>query len=104
MYSTLGQLRGMKKLRMNLREELNIILKKEELTWFQRSKAKWLADDDRNTKYYHLKTITKRRKNKISMLKDENDKYVEDDDQLKSMINEYYKKLFTISGPWNTRR
>lgn len=104
MYSTLGQLRGMKKFGLNMREEFNIILKKEELMWFQRSKVKWLADGDRNTKYYHLKTITKRRKNKISMLKDGNGKYVEDEDQLKSMINEYFKKLFTISGPWNTWR
>lgn len=72
--------------------------------WFQRSKAKWLAYGDRNTKYYHLRTLTRRRKNKIIMLKDEKGQWVKNGEQLKRMVNEYYKKLFTISDSWNTWR
>lgn len=36
--------------------------------WFQRSRTKCLVDGDRNTKYYPLKTINGRRRNRISML------------------------------------
>lgn len=38
------------------------------------------------------------------MLKDEHCQWVEDGEQLKSMENEYYKKVCTISGSWNTWR
>ncbi|MCH96001.1 hypothetical protein A2U01_0016984, partial [Trifolium medium] len=61
---------GLRRLERKLHEELNDILKKEELMWFQRSRSKWLTDGDRNTKYYHIKTVSRRRKNNILMLKD----------------------------------
>ncbi|CAL5214866.1 unnamed protein product [Lathyrus oleraceus] len=90
----------MKSLELRFHEELNIILKKEELMWFQRSRAKWLTDRDMNTKYYHLKTITRRMKNVIVMLKDEQGNCIEDGKQLKEMVNNYYKQLFQISDKW----
>lgn len=63
---------AMRTLEKKLISELNLIIKQEEIMWFQRSRMKWLVDDDQNTKYYHLKTINKRkRRNKISMLKND---------------------------------
>jgi hypothetical protein len=53
---------GLKRLERKLHDELNDILKKEELMWCQRSRAKWLSDGVRNTKYYHIKTVVRRRK------------------------------------------
>jgi hypothetical protein len=52
-----GNLRWLRGLEKKLQSELAEILKKEEIMWFQRSRAKWLMDGDRNTRYYHLKTI-----------------------------------------------
>lgn len=57
-------------LEMNLRKELDNVLVQEELLWHQKARTKWIKDGDRNTRFYHLKTITKRRCNKISMLRD----------------------------------
>jgi hypothetical protein len=62
---------GLRQLETKLHEELSSILKKEELMWFQRSRSKWLIDGDRNTRYYHTKTVSRRRKNNILMLKNE---------------------------------
>lgn len=61
------------------------------------SRAKWLADGDRNTRYYHLKTVTRsrRRKNDILMLRDDQGQWIEDVEQLHDMVNEFYKKLFS---------
>ncbi|MCI03819.1 hypothetical protein A2U01_0024860, partial [Trifolium medium] len=72
--------------------------------WHQRSRAKWLMNGDRNTKYYHLKTVTRRRKNNIVMLKDENGHWIEDIDQLQRMANDFYIKLFSednIQREWH---
>jgi hypothetical protein len=82
------------RLENQLQDELAHILKMEELMWFQRSRAKWLVDGDRNTRYYHLKTITRRRYNKIIMLRDVHGNWVEEVEELKQMANDYYKTLY----------
>jgi hypothetical protein len=87
----------LKRLEQKLQNELNDILHKEELMWFQRSRAKWLIDGDRNTRYYHLKTVNRRKKNNITMLKDSNGNWVEDIDQIRHLVNEYYINLFDES-------
>jgi len=46
-------------LEKKLQQELDQIWKMEELMWFQRSRAKLLIDGDRNTRYYHLKAVTR---------------------------------------------
>ncbi|GAU10769.1 hypothetical protein TSUD_426120, partial [Trifolium subterraneum] len=61
--------------------------------WFQRSRAKWLMDGDRNTRYYHMKTITRRRNN-ILMLRNTDGQWIEDVDQLQGMVNNFYQQLF----------
>ena len=66
----MGQLWGMRRLEVQLQEELSRILNKEEVMWFQHSRTMWLSDGDRNTMYYHMKTLARRKRNKILMLKD----------------------------------
>lgn len=50
---------------------MSIILKNKELTWYQISRAKWLVDGGRHTKYYHIKAINIHRMNMIIMLKND---------------------------------
>jgi hypothetical protein len=86
---------GLRRLENKLQTELSVLLKQEELMWHQRSRARWLLDGDRNTKYYHLKTVQRRRKNNVTMLKDANGQWIEDVNQLQKLANEFYIKLFT---------
>ncbi|PNX79184.1 ribonuclease H, partial [Trifolium pratense] len=86
---------GLRRLEQKLQEELNLILGKEELMWYQRSRAKWLKDGDRNTKYYHLKTVNRRRKNNVIMLKNDSGQWVDDVVQLQNLATEFYVKLFS---------
>jgi hypothetical protein len=86
---------GLKRLEQRLQSQLSDILYKEELMWFQRSRAKWLKDGDRNTKYYHLKTLSRRRRNNVIMLKNDNGQWIEDVTQLQLLATDFYKKLFS---------
>jgi hypothetical protein len=88
----------LERLERNLQQELNLILKQEEAMWFQKSRSQWIKDGDRNTRYYHVKTITRRRRNKILMLRNEQNEWIDDEARLQEMVNSYYQKLFTASN------
>lgn len=45
--------RHLRKLEIKLQRELAEILKLEEIKWFQKFRAEWIAKGDRDTRYYH---------------------------------------------------
>ncbi|MCI00140.1 hypothetical protein A2U01_0021157, partial [Trifolium medium] len=73
-------------LEKDIQEQLDTTLFQEECLWFQKSRGQWIADGDRNTKYYHSKTIIRRRRNKIITLRNESGEWVDDSDRLKDMV------------------
>ncbi|KAF7820561.1 ribonuclease H [Senna tora] len=78
----------------SLAKDLEEVLNQEETLWFQKSRSDWIRDGDRNTKYYHTKAITRRRRNKILMLKNQSGQWVEDLTEIRNIIVEFYKELF----------
>jgi hypothetical protein len=83
------------KLEKELQQELASVLYQEELTWFQRSRAQWLHDGDRNTRYYQVKAANRKRKNRIYMLRGTDGDWIEDEGKLKELVNNFFKELFT---------
>lgn len=49
-------------LEKSIQQELSKTLYQEELAWYQQSKMKWLVDGDRNTRFYHIKVVQRRRR------------------------------------------
>jgi hypothetical protein len=92
---TSGTSRWLRGLENKLQNELAKILQQEQMMWFQRSRAKWLMDGDHNTRYYHLKTITRRRYNNVIMLRNATGEWIEDVTQLQNMVNNFYYDLFS---------
>jgi hypothetical protein len=93
----------LRRLEQRLQLELAKVLKQEELMWFQRSRSKWLADGDHNTRYYHLKTANRRRRNNIIMLRKTSGEWVDDMQSLQAMVTDFYQELFTEppdNGRW----
>ena len=52
-----------------LLKEFEIVLEQEEVIWFQKLREKWIAHGDRNTKFFHMSTIIRRRRNQVDMQK-----------------------------------
>nr|KYP65965.1 Putative ribonuclease H protein At1g65750 family [Cajanus cajan] len=67
-----GPNKFLEKLQSELWQELETVLQREELIWFQKSRCKWLLMGDRNTRFFHGSTIIRRRKNRIEKLLNEN--------------------------------
>ncbi|XP_074315430.1 uncharacterized protein LOC141651628 [Silene latifolia] len=57
--------------RKKVMKDINQLLRQEEMFWRQRSRALWLKDGDRNTKYFHRKAGSAKQKNKIGRIVEE---------------------------------
>ena len=55
---------------IELQDELNGSLEKEEIFWRQRSRVSWMSEGDKNTKFFHAQCDQRRRTNFISSLRD----------------------------------
>ena len=49
--------------------ELNDWLEREEIKWKQKSKELWLKEGDKNSMFFHLSTMIRRRRNFITEIK-----------------------------------
>ena len=73
--------------------DMDLVLRQEEIVWFQKSRTKWIQDGDR-TKYYHLKAINRKKRNKILMLRDIQGKWIDDKVQIRDKISLHFQDLF----------
>ncbi|KAL7254135.1 hypothetical protein ACSBR1_008521 [Camellia fascicularis] len=80
-------------LEKDLVDQYNQILYHEDLLWFQKSRSNWITQGDRNTKFFHLTTLIKRRKLQIDVLKNEHEVWIDEPNDLKNLVL-FFKKLF----------
>ena len=76
-----------------LKERLVVLLREEEMKWYERAKVNTLLQGDDNTQFFQLVANGKHRKQHIYQLERE-DGIIVGDEQLKSYITDYYKGLF----------
>lgn len=76
--------------------ELNVILDQEELFWIQKSRNSWLKEGDKNTKFFHLSTIVRRRRNKIEGLKDRNGVWHTDKSDMHAIVILHFNDIFSL--------
>ncbi|KAL8128488.1 hypothetical protein V2J09_017643 [Rumex salicifolius] len=91
-----GALTRLLKLQNRLKEELEDVLQQEEVLWFQKSREKWIEGGDRNTTFFHASAIVRRRRNHISALRDEENNWVIEKQNLEDMVVDFYKQLYTL--------
>lgn len=74
-------------------------LTREELLWKQKSRVEWLAMLDLNTRYFHLSTIIRQRRNTIEYLKTEDGRWLDNRQEIGNHICGFFQSLFQSSQP-----
>lgn len=76
--------------------------------WKQKLRITWLKEGERNTKFFHLSTLIRRRRNRVDRLKLDGAQWCSDPDLQKSRAREFYAHLYTAepclpcdSQDWN---
>lgn len=75
--------------------ELDEVLAREETMWFQRSRALWLKEGDKNTKFFHSKASHRRSRNCIRRLEVDNGRVIQNKEEIAKELTSFFKNLFT---------
>lgn len=87
------------KLEAKIQKEFVDVSVQEEIHRYQKSRHQWLQFRDKYTNIFHATTIIRRSKNKIDVLKNNRGGWVPDEDELKGIVVDFYKNLFTEDNP-----
>lgn len=68
----------MTQLEAELQKDYRAILKQEELLWFQRARGNNIRFGDRNTAYFHMHVVIRKKKNRIHKVKLSNGSWCSD--------------------------
>ncbi|KAL4291239.1 hypothetical protein GQ457_14G000340 [Hibiscus cannabinus] len=85
----------LEELEIALKRDLEHVLEQEESLWFQRARTSWIQSGDRNTAFFHASVISRKKRNRISMLKVSDESWCRDAQILKNHVADFFKTLFT---------
>ena len=74
-------------------------LAKEDMKWNQKSRELWVKEEDRNTKFFHLSTIIRRRRNCISEIKLDDGSWINSRVEIQNYFIDNFKTLYPTSFP-----
>jgi hypothetical protein len=77
-----------------LQFELNEWLCRNEMIWRQKSRECWLKEGDRNSKFFHLSTIVRRRTNNIDSIKTDDGRWLLNSKEFSNYFLDKFKEHF----------
>lgn len=80
-----------------LKSEINVLLDREAQMWAQWSRLLWASQGEKNTKYFHSRETKRFRKNQIGGIRDEQDVWRVQPDEVLAIIVNYYWDPFLSS-------
>uniref|UniRef100_A0A2N9HU49 CCHC-type domain-containing protein n=1 Tax=Fagus sylvatica TaxID=28930 RepID=A0A2N9HU49_FAGSY len=83
----------------SLRRELNTLHAKEETMWRQRSRVSWLAEGDKNTRFFHESASQRKRTNTILGLWDRDHHWQTNPAEIAQVAVDYFNRIFSSSNP-----
>lgn len=76
-----------------LKKEFQRKVKEEEIKWRRRSRCRWLKKGDKNTRFFHGLTSTRRRGIRISSLLDK-EKWLDTQEEIMDHTKDYFNSLY----------
>ena len=80
---------------VRLLDSLNIWLRRNETMWRQKSRETWLKVGDRNSKFFHISSVVRRRKNSIDAIRGDDGVWILKNAEIKEVIVGKFTELFT---------
>ena len=80
-----------------LLSELSVIDTLEAEFWSMKSRISWVVEGDRNTTFFHNSTLIRRRRNRITNLKDRMGNWLNGETEIANFIRQGFLDLFTTS-------
>lgn len=75
--------------------EMDQVLKAEETMWFQRSRALWLKDGDRNSAFFHQKASHRKKRNTTKKFQNKEGLEVTKIEEISTVLRDYYVQMFS---------
>ena len=77
-----------------LSEKYNVLLQLEEELWAMKSKVNWTIFGERNTAYFHMSTIIRRSKNRITSILNDEGVWDHNVEEVKEIFIKYFENLY----------
>ena len=79
-------------------KKLDDILLRQEIYWAQHSRIAWLKHGDKNTKFFHSKASQRRRRNMIHGVRDQQNIWVDEVEDIANVATNYFENLFSLGS------
>ena len=90
-------------LEKQLQGELNKVLNHEEELWVMKSRINWMIQGDRNTSFFHVSTIVRRKHNKIFSIKNTQGDWISEQSAVMDFIQNHFRNLFSSEMLFSSR-
>lgn len=81
--------------------EIEACRKQEEILWRQKSRIRWLKEEEKNTKFFHRSAIQRRMHHNIAFIKNRQGKGLEVHEDMEKEFKEYFQE--TLREPPGTK-
>ena len=83
-------------LKKELLKELDLVLNQEEELWALKLRVNWMIHGDRNTTFYHVLTLFRRKRNQILAIKNAMGDWIYEVDEIKNVIISGFEGIFFL--------
>ena len=81
----------------HLIKELDVMLEQEKDLWALKSRINWMILGDRNTSFYHVSALARRKQNFITAIKNDAGEWLAEESEVANHIREGFIKIYTTS-------